>query len=296
MLLLSSPSTTRLLGRPGSSAVFVYQQVSLPHLQPRNFSTTTFRLDDTSLPAPSHYDVLKVSPNVSRAELKKQFYVLSKETHPDINHGDPHAAKRFAQISESYSVLADPEKRKRYDRDVMRTHESHTRHHHAHGHHHHQRGTYAGHRPPSGLSKRRSPFKGPPPSYFAQGNMSANTARPEKASSPSSSSYQAGTFNAAAFTPEGRYDPHFDASRVFRTQTHEDMRRANRRAAELAAAQQEIEDRDNFWARFVIVTFVMIFGVTVGSLIVGRANTPKGGLTRADGSRRDGARNEWTKG
>lgn len=71
----------------------------------------------------------------------------------------------------------------------------------------------------------------------------------------------------------------------------------NRRAAELAAAQAEVRD-DNFWGRFVAVSGVIIFGVTMGSVAISRANTaPRGGLTRADGSRRDSAtRNEWTKG
>jgi hypothetical protein len=33
----------------------------------------------------------------------------------------------------------------------------------------------------------------------------------------------------------------------------------------------------------------------VGTIVVSMANAPRGGLTRADGSRRDGPRNDWTK-
>ncbi|EXJ86155.1 hypothetical protein A1O1_06525 [Capronia coronata CBS 617.96] len=235
---------------------------------------------------PNHYDVLGIGQHATQAELKKQFYVLSKETHPDLNRDNPEAGKRFMQISESYSVLGDPEKRKRYDRDMIHVHGH--RHHHGTTSSHHHRGTHAGHRPPSGLSRRRSAFKGPPPSFYAHGKPSANTSNQARAS-------QAGTFNASAFADEGKWDPDFDARSTYKTQTLEDYRRASRRAAELAAAQAEIE-ADNFWGRFLAVTSVIVLGVSLGTVIVGMANTPRGGLTRGDGSRRGGPRNEWTKG
>ncbi|KAL2421867.1 hypothetical protein ABEF95_000812 [Exophiala dermatitidis] len=236
--------------------------------------------------APNHYEVLGVGQHVTQAELKKQFYALSKETHPDVNRSNPDAGKRFAEISQSYSVLADPEKRKRYDRDVMRAHHHHGHRHATHSGHH--RGTHAGHRPPSGLSKRRSVFKGPPSSFYAHGKPSPNTSNQARAS-------QAGTFNASAFAEDGKWDPQFDARSTFKTQTLEDYRRANRRAAEMAAAQAQIEV-DNFWGRFIVVSAAIALSVALGTLIIGMADTPRGGLTRADGSRRDGARNEWTKG
>ncbi|KIW31377.1 uncharacterized protein PV07_03030 [Cladophialophora immunda] len=244
----------------------------------------------------NHYDVLRLPMQATPAELKRQFYVLSKETHPDVNQNDPKASERFAQISESYSVLADPEKRKRYDRDVMRAHHPHHRGHSSHGQRS-QGGTYAGHRPASGLSKRRSTFKGPPPSFYAHGNPSARTQQRADARTQGQQTegeeYMAGTFNAGAFSEGG---PAFDTRSTFKTQTHEDYRRANRRAAELAAAQAAVEE-DNFWARFIVVSGIIVLGVSVGTLIIHMANTPRGGgLIRGDGSRRDGARNEWTKG
>jgi hypothetical protein len=258
----------------------------------RPFSQSVGRHDS---PPQNHYQTLKISPHATPAELKKQFYVLSKETHPDVNPNNPEAGKRFAAISESYSVLANPEKRKRYDRDVMR-HQQH-QHRHSHGSHSsHQRATSTGHRAPSGLSKRRSAFKGPPPSFYAHGKPSANTTHQARAGGPNSDpQYTAGTFNAGAYTEEGRYDPEFDPRSTYKTQTLEDYRRANRRAAEMAAAQAAVE-QDDFWARFVVVSTIIVLSISLGSLIVARANGPKGGLTRSDGSRRDGGRNEWTKG
>ncbi|KIX05082.1 uncharacterized protein Z518_05954 [Rhinocladiella mackenziei CBS 650.93] len=251
----------------------------------------------------THYDILKIAPHATQAELKKQFYVLSKETHPDINPNNPDAGKRFAQISESYSVLADPEKRKRYDRDVMRSHQAHRHGHGGHMHgshssHQHRGGTYAGSRPASGLSKRRSAFKGPPPSFYAHGKPTANTMNQARGGQGGARPHphMAGTFNTGAYTEEGKFDPAFDPRSTYKTQTHEDYRRASRRAGELAAAQAEMEMDDNFWGRFVLVSVILVLSLSLGSLIVSVANTPRGGLTRGDGSRRDAARNDWTKG
>ncbi|OAP54291.1 hypothetical protein AYL99_11392 [Fonsecaea erecta] len=267
-----------------------------PHRAPREargrrpFSQSTYLHQSAGNTSVNHYDVLRLPMQATPAELKRQFYVLSKETHPDVNQNDPTASERFAQISESYSVLADPEKRKRYDRDVMRAHHPHHRGHGTHGQRS-QGGTYAGHRPPSGLSKRRSVFKGPPPSFYAHGNSSA---RPQEQQTRGEE-YKAGTFNAGAFS-EGGGGPAFDTRPTYKTQTHEDYRRANRRAAELAAAQAAAEE-DNFWARFIVVSGIIVLGVSVGTLVLHMANKPRGGgLIRGDGSRRDGARNEWTKG
>jgi len=282
ILRTASISTLRPTLTPSACNLKPYTILTWARQQP--FSQTSRRLDNTA--SPTHYEILGISPTATRAELKKRFYVLSKETHPDINPHNPDAGKRFAQISESYSVLADPEKRKRYDRDVMR-------HHHHHGTRGHQRSgnwTHAGHRPASGLSKRRSAFKGPPPSFYAHGGPGVNSTKHQ-----TGEPHMAGTFNAGAYTDSAHSDTAFDARPVYKTQSHEDYRRASRRAAELAAAQAEVEE-DNFWGRFIIVSGIIVLGVSVGTLLIGMANTPRGGLTRGDGSRRDGARNEWTKG
>ena len=99
--------------------------ISWPPPRVSQFSTTAYI---TTTPAPpNNYETLKLPPNCTHADLKKQFYILSKETHPDLNPGDPKASERFTQVSESYSVLADPEKRKRYDRDILRYKQSHSR-------------------------------------------------------------------------------------------------------------------------------------------------------------------------
>ncbi|WAR13341.1 DNJA2-like protein [Mya arenaria] len=59
------------------------------------------------------YDILGVSKNASEGEIKKSYYKLAKEFHPDKN---PESGERFKEISFAYEVLSNPEKRETYDR------------------------------------------------------------------------------------------------------------------------------------------------------------------------------------
>lgn len=60
------------------------------------------------------YETLGVSKTATDAEIKSAFRKKAKEYHPDINK-DPGAADKFKEISEAYSILSDPTKRKQYD-------------------------------------------------------------------------------------------------------------------------------------------------------------------------------------
>jgi curved DNA-binding protein CbpA len=222
--------------------------------------------------------------------------------------------QRFQQISESYSTLSDPQKRARYDRDVLRLHQQQRQNSRGAGAGAGQQGgTYAGSRAPTGLSKRRSAgiFRGPPPSYFAQGgggayqpgrNPYSRGPDGEAASSSNSNYTYNGNSNSDAypgngdgsgsFTADPQHD--FDSSGVFRTQTHEDRKRNARRAAAMAAAQAAAEEDGDFWARFVIISCTLLGGLMIGSLLVGTgggsgsgSGRKAGGMVRADGSRRD---------
>lgn len=64
----------------------------------------------------THYQVLGVTPSASRQEIKDAFFTLSKENHPDLNPDHPEAAEKFQAVVEAYDVLADPEKKRDYDR------------------------------------------------------------------------------------------------------------------------------------------------------------------------------------
>lgn len=59
----------------------------------------------------NHYDILEVDKNASTEEIKKQYKKMALQHHPDRG-GD---SEKFKQISESYQILSDPQKRKQYD-------------------------------------------------------------------------------------------------------------------------------------------------------------------------------------
>ncbi|GAB3401086.1 molecular chaperone DnaJ [Flindersiella endophytica] len=61
------------------------------------------------------YKVLGVSKDAPADEIKKAYRKLARANHPDANKGDPKAEERFKAVSEAYSVLSDPAKRKEYD-------------------------------------------------------------------------------------------------------------------------------------------------------------------------------------
>lgn len=66
-----------------------------------------------------YYDALGVPRNADLSTIKKAYRKLALKYHPDRAEGsgiDPKVAEeRFKEISEAYSVLSDPEKRRQYD-------------------------------------------------------------------------------------------------------------------------------------------------------------------------------------
>jgi molecular chaperone DnaJ len=62
-----------------------------------------------------YYEVLGVARSASEQEVKSAYRRLALKHHPDRNPGDKEAEETFKQAAEAYSVLGDPEKRRRYD-------------------------------------------------------------------------------------------------------------------------------------------------------------------------------------
>ncbi|KAI8571547.1 hypothetical protein RHMOL_Rhmol01G0128200 [Rhododendron molle] len=65
--------------------------------------------------ARDYYDTLGVSKNATASEIKKAYYGLAKQLHPDTNKNDPEAEKKFQEVQKAYEVLKDDEKRAQYD-------------------------------------------------------------------------------------------------------------------------------------------------------------------------------------
>lgn len=182
----------------------------------------------------------------------------------------------------------------------------------------HNKGSYAGSRPASGLSKRRGPFRGPPPSFYAQGGYGATGRTAEgswtagageanqaasggggfASSSSSSSSATGGQKKGSA----GQYDPedptgfidrnplgHFDARGHFRTQSAEDARRRERRvrARRSAIKEEEIPRKEGIGViHFVVVGGMLAFASFTAALFTSPSTsaTPAGPVVSRSGS------------
>lgn len=65
--------------------------------------------------ARDYYEVLGVSKTVTDKEIRAAYRKLARKYHPDLNPGDKAAEAKFKEIQGAYDVLADAEKRKKYD-------------------------------------------------------------------------------------------------------------------------------------------------------------------------------------
>ena len=66
--------------------------------------------------ARDYYEVLGIAKGANDAEIKAAYRKQALKYHPDRNQGDAEAEEKFKEAAEAYSVLADADKRARYDR------------------------------------------------------------------------------------------------------------------------------------------------------------------------------------
>ncbi len=69
------------------------------------------------MPKRDYYEVLGVAKTATPEEVKSAYRRLARQYHPDVTKENPKVAEeKFKEVSEAYEVLADPEKRRRFDR------------------------------------------------------------------------------------------------------------------------------------------------------------------------------------
>ena len=65
--------------------------------------------------ARDYYEILGVSRDADKEEIKRSYRRLARKYHPDVNK-EPDAEEHFKEINRAYEVLSEPETRERYNR------------------------------------------------------------------------------------------------------------------------------------------------------------------------------------
>jgi curved DNA-binding protein CbpA len=236
--------------------------------RPALFHSAAPRLAESTL---NHYETLQVAATATTAEIKRQFYALSKKHHPDRNKNDPDASTRFVKISEAYHTLSAPDKRTQYDAQLRQSEGPSSRWG-GSGAASHPQGSYssagfAGSRPASGLNKRRTTFRGPPPSFYKSGgygNQGAKRAEHAEREANEHASYG----DYGGFGPgqqrQGKHVPHFDDIR--HKETHEQIYehiQTRRRRSPIYRRGDEEYNRGGMLANFLLVSSAIgLIGLT----------------------------------
>ncbi|MHA2082302.1 MAG: DnaJ domain-containing protein [Candidatus Thorarchaeota archaeon] len=61
------------------------------------------------------YEILGVDKDCSQEDIKRSYRKLSMKFHPDKNPGDQTATAKFQEITQAYSQIENPDKRREYD-------------------------------------------------------------------------------------------------------------------------------------------------------------------------------------
>ena len=136
-----------------------------------------------------------------------------------------------------------------------------------------------GGRPASGLSRRRTSFRGPPPSFYRNGGWGTQTRRRQAQANTTAFNAQTGPNHSR--NDDVQYDPdipHFDSVAHLRTQRNYEHRRMQRMTAFENISRQGQARSDDYggpswetgtdiWARFLFVGGILTLGVAIPSFL-----------------------------
>ncbi len=71
----------------------------------------------------NYYQILDLSPDATKEEVRKAYKLFASKFHPDKNGNDPFFNARFLEVQEAYEVLSDDDKRKEYDEQYFQKEE-----------------------------------------------------------------------------------------------------------------------------------------------------------------------------
>ena len=66
----------------------------------------------------NYYEILGVNQKASQEEIRAAYRKLARQYHPDLHQNSKEAEERFKEINKAYQTLIDPERRKKYDREI----------------------------------------------------------------------------------------------------------------------------------------------------------------------------------
>lgn len=64
------------------------------------------------------YTVLGIGRDATQSQIKKAYFDLAKQYHPDTAKGDSQTTQKFHQIQAAYELLGDPQKRAQFDQGI----------------------------------------------------------------------------------------------------------------------------------------------------------------------------------
>lgn len=210
----------------------------------------------------------------------RQYISLSKRHHPDHNPEDRSGSSaRFMKIAEAYAILGSPSKREHYDLSRPSASSSYGAARAAYPQGSHSSASASagpfGARPASGLSRRRTHFRGPPPSFYRSGGWGAQAAKRRQgaeaaaaaaagaASAAGADGPGADTGTGAGAAQAGWADndvPHWDREAHFRTQEQQQRRRKRRLAMR---DDMTFMGGGSLWLNFLFVSGILALGIAV---------------------------------